>query len=221
MTTRPAFIFPGSLGLFSLASIVAAAQDRNWSEGYAETWEIVLPSVTIATVDEYAPELIDERDDAKALRADPAQGLDDDLRDAFQQSEGRDGWADSFQPMMDTLWPVELAYDVTPQAAADLMDTFAGSVSLIEVGEPGEDQTYGIALTGGGQDFSADIAMAYMCCGCVPPLSILTRLSEVGENKRLRAFPLADVYGRAFEWMDARQRDMTTQLHKITGPQAD
>lgn len=213
--TRPAFVAPQT-DAFSLANIDVNAVDRDWSKGYAEEWEIALPTVTVEIVLERAPELIDARDDAKALRADPFQALDTDLRDEFQQTDGRDEWADSFQPMMDYAWPIELAYGVDVQTAVDLMGQHAGSVSLIERGAPGEETTYEIALTGGGMDMSADIAIAYLCCGCVPPLKLLQRLGEVGARERLNRFPIADVYDRAVDWIDARRGDLTHQRQLIT-----
>lgn len=212
--TRPAFVAPQA-DTFSLANIDVDGVARDWSKGWAEDWEPVLPTITIATLLERAPDLIDDRDDAQALRADPAQGLDADLRDAFQQHEGRDGWADSFMPMMDHAWPVELAYDVDAQTAADLIDIHAGSVALVRRGLDVGDDDFEIVMTGGGTDMTADLAIAYLCCGCVPPLKLLIRLGEVGEGFKLSRFPLGAVYERAAEWLDARRADLATQMQRL------
>lgn len=85
---------------------------------------------------------------------------------------GADEYRDSFFPMMNSLWPVELAYNRSESEAAALMNRHAGSTSLITI-----DGDHYIAMTGGGMDLSWHIAAAYVCCGCVPPLYILRNLS--------------------------------------------
>lgn len=216
--TRPAFIAPQP-DSFSLANIDVAGEPRDWSKGWTEEWEPLLPTLTVAVVIARAPDLIDERDDARALKADPAQGLDEDLRDAFQQEQGADEWRDSFHPVMDYAWPVELHSDVDIQTAVDLIDIHAGSVALVQRGlDFGDEAKFEIVLTGGGANLFSDIARAYMCCGCVPPLKVLTTLGECGDNDILRRFPMSDVYERAHEWLDMKRSELSRQLFLITSP---
>ncbi len=80
-------------------------------------------------------------------------------------------YRDSFVPMMNYLWPVDLAYGRSASQAADLMNKHAGATSLVMIG----DETY-IAMTGGGFDMSWHLAAAYVCCGCIPPTRILQNL---------------------------------------------
>lgn len=93
------------------------------------------------------------------------------MRGDWDDCDGAMEYRDSFWPMMNSLWPVDLAYRRSASEAARLMNLHAGATSLIEI----DDQHY-IALTGGGMDLSWHIAAAYVCCGCVPPLYILDGL---------------------------------------------
>jgi hypothetical protein len=85
--------------------------------------------------------------------------------------QAADEYRDSFFPMMDSLWPVVLAYGRSEQTAADLMNRHGGATSLISI--DGDDF---IAMTGGGMDLSWHLAAAYVCCGAVPPLRLLESL---------------------------------------------
>lgn len=142
---------------FSVASLFADARNVNdfSEEGftglYGDRMSIIVPNPT--------PQ--DRRERGMPMRV--------GWRETDQASE----WEDSFFPMMNALWPVELAYGRDEDEAAALMNQHAGATSLISI----DDQTY-IAMTGGGMNLSWHIAAAYVCCGCVPPLDILDGLSR-------------------------------------------
>lgn len=142
---------------FSVASLFASARNVNdfsedgFSALYGERMEITIPDPTPA----------DRRERDMPARVD------------WRETDAASDWEESFFPMMNALWPVELAYGRSEEEAAALMNLHAGATSLITV----DDQTY-IAMTGGGMDLSWHIAAAYVCCGCVPPLDILDGLSR-------------------------------------------
>lgn len=89
--------------------------------------------------------------------------------------------ADRFWPMMTALWPTNIHVDLTPEDAATLIDRHAGCTTLME----GPDGFF-IGLTGGGMDLSWDIAMAYICCGMLPPARIMLNLPGFDAGKRAR-----------------------------------
>lgn len=101
----------------------------------------------------------------------------------FRYSQEYYEWQDRFEPMMDFIWPVNLAYGVTDEEAAGLIDKYAGSTSLVYVRDL---DTHAIVLTGGGMDLTWDIATAYLCCGCIPPLLLLSALPKMCETYRER-----------------------------------
>ncbi len=76
---------------------------------------------------------------------------------------GADEYRDSFFPMMNSLWPVELAYNRSEVRSGRADEPPCGLTSLITI-----DGDHYIAMTGGGMDLSWHIAAAYVCCGCVP-----------------------------------------------------
>lgn len=94
-------------------------------------------------------------------------------RGDWTDCDGAYEYRDSFDPMMNSLWPVDLAYGRGEAEAARLINLHAGSTVLVTI----DDETY-IAMTSGGMDLSWHIAAAYVCCGCVPPVRILENLER-------------------------------------------
>lgn len=83
--------------------------------------------------------------------------------------------------------PVALAYEVGEQEAADLMAEFAGAVTLVSFTDSDKiGETHGIALTGGGMNLADHLAIAYLCCGCVPPQRLLSQLPGVIDGYKLK-----------------------------------
>lgn len=149
---------------YSLANLTKESRDvdsfgvEGFSELYGDRMEIIVPEPSKSDREQY----------------------DLPRRGDWDGSRGADEYRDSFVPMMNSLWPVELAYGRGEQETADLINRHAGATTLIRI-----DDDYYIGMTGGGMDLSWHIAAAYVCCGCVPPLYILESLKgspfRVGE----------------------------------------
>ncbi|MGG5810888.1 hypothetical protein [Falsiroseomonas sp. CW058] len=86
-----------------------------------------------------------------------------------------DGDIDSYYPMMTAMWPVAVTYRQSVADSAELMHRHGGATSLITWERNGEEEIF-IALTGGGMDLRFDIAMAYICCGQLPPARLMSDL---------------------------------------------
>lgn len=119
----------------------AKPQDRDWSEGWGETWE----ALEAVRCDECGAEVIGPDDHVSAC----ANG-DEDVRDL-----GAEG------PMMNYLYPLT---DDDPRGCAVSIADLPLCVITDEEGE-----MLGLALTGGGMDLSYEIAQAYIACGYFPP----------------------------------------------------
>lgn len=213
--TKPAFKKPGKLESFSVVSLFATAQDRDWSVGYAEDYEIVLPAFTLDAIAQHAEDLLSVAQKAQA-KADRLALAPADLADEFQQSDGYDGFRDSFDPMMNYAWPVELGYEVEVRDAALLMSEFAPSCSLVERKNRATDEwEYEIALNGGGMNLADHIAGAYLCCGALPPVAILDSLSGSLPSYLLPRLPMAEVYAEAQAFLLSKAERLGDELRRI------
>lgn len=124
---------------------------------------------------------------------------------------GADEYRDGFFPIMNALWPVDLAYNRSESEAADLMNRYGGATSLITI-----DGDHYIAMTGGGMDLSWHIAAAYVCCGAVPPLYILQNLSRSHSDMgptMTRAILAAGRHGAQYLRRQARQISTDMREH--------
>jgi hypothetical protein len=218
--SRTVFVKPGSLENFSVASIFASAIDRDWTEGYAEKWQEVFPPFTLGAIAEHAEELLSPEQAALAATS-PMTKAPEDLADEFNQSDGYESFRTGFEPMMNFAWPVELGYEVEPQAAALLMAEFAPSCTLIERGEPGEEPSYEIALNGGGMNLADHIAGAYLCCGALPPVGILDSLSRCLPSYLLPRLPMVRVYQEARSFLSNKSETLTGELARILESQVE
>jgi len=207
----------------SVANIGSESRDlpERFDRDSEENYEIILPSITLAHIRERGEDIFldfyndrsegdeqplsedsSERDRAierfiTRLAAD--EDLFNELVDLFRESDAYGEWRDSYEPIMNFYWPVSPAYRVESQAAADLIDEHAAVCTLVRFGE----DDFGLALSGGGMDLSDKIAGAYLCCGVVPPVTLLTGLrgvidasylAEIDEGLRL-------AYDRAAEYL--------------------
>lgn len=173
----------------NLSVACIGAESRDLPERYdtdgGEAYEIILPSITVAHVRERGDDIFQSFFEDNALDGEDEKSfiarLTEDealftvLVDDFRASDSYDEWRGSYEPVMNFYWPVSLAYRVEAQAAADLIDEHAAVCTLVQFSE----DDYGLALTGGGMDLSDKIAGAYLCCGVVPPVSLLTGLRGV------------------------------------------
>lgn len=195
---------------FSLASITADSNTRDWSEMYDRDsgepgWQAVLPVVTRSAVEQYAADLWADYPKEKALYDVDGDGPVQDaaLSDAFMQADGGDEWRGSFDPMMNFGWPVDLRY-AEPEdigAIAARIDAWGLACTLIEIGTDADDVTYEIALTGGGMNLSDHLAAAYIACGHVPPVALLDNLSGSFPSGLVHRLPMVEVIERAADWL--------------------
>lgn len=218
--TKPFALPYGPDHSFSLASLMAQPINRDWSEGYPEKWDIVRPKPSLEAVNQYAEDLWSDFPEERA-RYDAGTGDEiaaEDLIDAFEQTSGYDEWRDSFDPMMNYAWPVDLRYSSSDELyeIAQRLETWGLAIVLIErTDDPYEETTFEFALTGGGMDMSDHIAGAYLAAGQVPPLRILEGLSGCFPSGLASRLPLDQALARAREWLLARAdllQTMTTRL---------
>ncbi|UTC28655.1 hypothetical protein MARCHEWKA_01420 [Brevundimonas phage vB_BpoS-Marchewka] len=210
---------------FSLASITNDSMERDWSEFYnADTGEpgfqSVLPAITLGVIDERAADLWDDFPKARALfEVDGAAVLaDEELEDAFRQTEGYDEWRDSFDPMMNYGWPVDLKYVDSEgiAAIAARFDAWGLACTLIEIDNGRHDEPdYEIALTGGGMNLTDHLAAAYIACGHVPPITLLDNLSGSFPSGLVHRLPMVEVIERAADWLRHKADRMDELAVKI------
>lgn len=203
---------PNTLEL-SLANIDAQSVTVDWSAHedsdphecvgvplcYERDYEIVLPAPTYQDASEYAADILDEAAEKIADRT-PYRPLPETLADELNQADAYHEWADSFTPMMNFVWPVRLAYEVSAATAAQMMHEYASVCTLVSFTDSDKiGEEYGIALAGGGMNLADELAIAYLCCGCVPPSYLLLSLPGVIDSYKLKyAGPaLRKAYARA------------------------
>lgn len=160
----------------SLASITDSSVDVDWSEyrdGLRDRYEIVLPEITEAVLDEHAYDFEDWREDY-------------DLEEAAEEwSGGYESyyeWKDGYEPMMNFYWPIHLPYGADPATIAARIDAWAGCVTLIDLSDMETGPDYALALSGGGMDLSGNLAAAYVAAGVVPPLDLLRNLANYADG---------------------------------------
>lgn len=201
----------------SLQFVTATATEVDWTVGddIFDGYEIVLPTPTYGEVAEL---------DSDLFLVNPAARdwpLTDDDLDTFRNADSFHDYQARAEPMMSYAWPVALAYGLDDeQAVADLIARYAPNCTLVRF--PGglggdDDATLAIALNGGGMDLSDNIVAAYLCCGCVPPESLLSRQAGVmSAQKRDSLGPiLLQAYSRAGEWLEARKAGLAREVDKL------
>ncbi len=223
--SRPAFARPiAATDTFSLASITNDSTNRDWSQMYSEdsgpTWQAVLPVVRRSDIDDRAADLWADFPKEKALYDvdGDAPVSDEDLREEFWQSDAGDEWRNSFDPMMNFGWPGDLRYTDSDElkAIAGRFEEWGLACSLIEV-SPGDDEeeTYEIALTGGGMNLADHLAAAYIACGQVPPIRLLDNLSGSFPSSLVKRLPMVEVIERAADWLRAKASRMDELAKRV------
>ena len=208
------FVLPVPVASLSLASITNDAVERDWRDLYDSDsgepgWQAILPVVRRSDIEDRASDLWADFPKEKALYDvdGDAQVEDEDLREEFWQSDAGDEWRDSFDPMMNFGWPVELRYVDSDElkAIAGRFEEWNLACTLIEIsgGDDGE-ETYEIALTGGGMNLSDHIAAAYIACGHVPPIRLLDNLSGSFPSSLIPHLPMPEVIERAADWLRSK-----------------
>ena len=200
---------------FSLASITEGSVTCDWRELLgedAEGWQVILPAFLRSDIEERAPDLWADYPKEKALYDvdGDAEVSDEDLRDAFRDSDGYDDWRNSFEPMMNYYWTIDLQYRTTAeiQAYADRMGAWGISCSLVEIGEHADDLIYGIAFTGGGMNLMDHLCAAYIACGQVPPIQALDNLTGSFPSYLVPRLPMDEITARATDWLQSRINGM-------------
>lgn len=208
-------------------SLDAQSVPIDWQDAFGERQglegcEVILPTLTLGDVAERAPDLLTAAQ-ARAAAKTPDKPAPETLAEAFNDSDARYEWQDSFHPMMNYVYPVFIFdSDGSPSAQliADRLEQFAPACSLIHFGEHSDfcPETYGFALTGGGMDLSDHIAAAYLCADQVPPTWILQRLANAGMSERKLArigASLRAAYRMAARAIKDRARDLEQESARI------
>ena len=228
--TAPLALATSGLGY---ASIDATSVRCN--EFDPDHFEIVLPTITYDILKERDYDktiLVHEEDDDELgyvgsdeitrEQFDADEDLRDKLIEAFEGSDAYSEWRDSFYPVMLYYWPVMLGYRADKQKVADLIDAFAGCVTLIEITDDdlstqvGED--HALVLTGGGMDLSDRIALAYIACEEVPPISLLEGLGSWQNLDRpeTRA-AVNNAYAQAAEHLQRKAERLVAKRQELFG----
>ena len=171
--------------------------DRDWSEGYGETWEVISPCFDCFE----AEELFDYADDYGASLSDDPRSLsrselieglesicvacfDDDSDETLAAAYGDSMIAGDLDGASD-YWAEEVR-EVFEESSAPMMN-YAYSIKIRDDMQPSraakaliglpltliyeeESEDYFLALTGGGMDLSDKICQAYIALGQRPPV---------------------------------------------------
>lgn len=207
------------------ASYMNTSRSLDWREARGEDCEgfdVILPRLTLGDVYERAEDIMTAAQVHTAKRR-PYTLASDTLADKFGESDGYSDWRDSFEPVMNFVWPVILPYGMDPQDVASRIDRFAGAVSLIYFGEHSAfcGEEYGLALTGGGQDLSDHLAIAYLCAHQIPPVSLLQGLAGVGMSEHKLASvgaALKIAYRKSAEGLRYRAKRLDVERARVFAP---
>jgi hypothetical protein len=188
------YLTPAQLETFTAR---AETDEDSLDDWLRANWRYQLSADTIAQV---------EADMAAAKEEHDEEALEQAVQD-FEHSDGWYEWKDSFEPAMTFIWPCN-PYRISDQDAATLINELAGSTSLVTITPPddsSEDETQGIVLTGGGMDLSWDICAAYICCGQIPPVRLLSGLpSFAGHNMSPMAKAILECMDLAADALESR-----------------
>lgn len=168
------------------------AKDTLWNGSISLDWqevrgldgdgyEIALPPISAAVLDEYMPDWKEE------FPLSDFDGEEDDRLEAAREefNGGNDRyyeWEESFEPVMNYAYPIELRHNADREGCAALIEAFAGCVTLVTV----DRQDY-LALTGGGMDLSWNICAAFIACKCMPPLKYLSDLPRMASGGKYQS----------------------------------
>lgn len=144
----------------SAAAVDAKPVDFDWSEGYGETWDIVLPNTYSWTKEECLSWIDGESLELSDLLLDDDAELDA-IREKIRERMDED--SDRFTPVMSYYYPLP-GLSMKAEDAQTILDNSSCALAVVLVGDEPV-----MALTGGGMDFSWDICRAYMLLGFLPP----------------------------------------------------
>lgn len=197
-------------------AILTSPVDYDWTEGYTERWDLLLPSADTWTV-EQCRDYMDERghdfpdpnpwnmDRADLVVALESLGIacyddetDETLAAAYAESmdaedlDGLDEWRgacnECIQDNTHDYEPLMSYYYPLPDLDSDTDPAVIEDLPLVIV-EFLDDNAYGLALTGGGMDLSWEICEAFTRLGYLPPFHFcrLPLMAGKKDNERNRA----------------------------------
>lgn len=173
----------------------AERDEMGLADWLRDNWRYQLDAATGDTVGAAMQEAKEEHDEDALERA-----VED-----FRGSNGYYEWEDGHQPVMNALWPCEPRYGMSDEDAATAIDRYAGATVLVTINNEQHHGLQGIAMTGGGMDLSWDLAAAYVCCGCIPPVRLL---SDMPRYAGMRMDPMRaailECMDLAADWMASR-----------------
>ena len=135
----------------SAANIDSKPIDADWQGGHGESWEYYSAS----KCDKCGQKVNGSGESEKHSDADSGSDCD--------------GYVNNPAPMMDYWYPLDVSGNFDPSEAAKLIEDLPLCIVNMGIG-PASADAYGLALTGGGMDFSWEICEAFMRLGELPPL---------------------------------------------------
>jgi len=166
----------------------------DFNEGYCETWEVIHPKLTeeLAIEKDYNPpdDLPEDPDERKEAIEEWLEDIQPEIRD-------------SNLPAMNYYYPLPASYG--PEDAAKI----TGCLTIVNFTE---ENTYGLALVGGGQDLSWEICETFMELGYLPPLHFIDLPHMAGYTAtKKRLWILAG----AKQAVKTKEDELTLHKHQI------
>lgn len=177
--------------------LAAEAGYGDVDEWLARNWRTVLDADKITEIEAAMAEAKEQHDE---------EALEEAVEE-FKRSDSFYEWHDSFQPIMNYLWPCEPRYGMADEDAATAIDQHAGATVLVTINSDQHNGLQGIALTGGGMDMSWDICAAYLCCGCIPPVRLLSGVPHfAGQKNSELTRAVLECMDLAADWLESKAK---------------
>ncbi|MEM7303392.1 MAG: hypothetical protein AAF468_20115 [Pseudomonadota bacterium] len=169
----------------SRGALFSGSVSMDWQELYRndECYDgitVEYPPVTADVLDDYWPDWREEYP-LSEYEGDEDEQLEQAI-EGFQQDCAGHEWENSYFPVMNYGYPVDIRHGPSCEEIAQNLDNLAGCVSLVR-----HDDRYYLALTGGGMDLSWNICAAFIVCGCIPPINFLNRLPRMASSGKYPA----------------------------------
>lgn len=191
---------------------------------------VVLPEPTLAVLEEFGVAPDDLRNDGEDVPADEDEALEFAL-EKFRYSDNFYEWQESLRPGdgMLYLWPLELppGYDdptdplyapFDHQGLANKM--LENNLNCCYISGEHQGRTYqGFILTGGGSNFSPDLAISYVFAGQVPPHTLLDNALTNTDNDDWREIFLDCIQlGRDYMQSQVDSYQRTLDMYRPSHP---
>jgi hypothetical protein len=158
-------------------SVDVESVNFNFGAGFSETWEDVIPLLLEC---DYCQATFDCCGPSEWVEGDDCPDCDEATDGHLQRPE--------CSPLMNYYYSLP-DYDGDPEADQALLWLSSANVVLVKIlgGEDAED-TYALALSGGGMDFSWDICLAYILLGYAPPFRFCDLPEFAGQDNSKEPF---------------------------------